>query len=237
MGHLYHGYVSHNQRVYEYMMIYVYVAYAIVLRLCTCTYVWMCVNVYERYCGNMDSINTCMICIYVPAPTNPSNLQCIAIHTTVMHHIPQVIDSKSSTWEIPRGIYRICFREILTIQSGWLPQKNLRWKTTSFSRKSLAPPLFPMKSHSRWWNPFDFVWERATRKKKLDHHMSCFFSNLWQFPIFQHTSKNIHIIIHYHPLSNYPLSIIASIPQNIPQNPIRNFWSIHVPEGQPPPGW
>ena len=147
-------------------MIYVYVAYAIVLRLCTCTYVWMCVNVYERYCGDMDSINTCMICIYVPAPTNPSNLQCIAIHTTVMHHIPQVIDSKSSTWEIPRGIYRICFREILTIQSGWLPQKNLRWKTTSFSRKSLAPPLFPMKSHSRWWNPFDFVWERATRKKK-----------------------------------------------------------------------
>ena len=173
------------QRVYEYMIIwwiYVYVAYVIVLRLCTCTYVWICVNVYEKYCGDMDSINTCMICIYVPAPTNPSNLQCIAIHTTVMHHIPQVIDSKSSTWEIPRGIYRICDEKFSPSNQGDFPQKIFAEKQPVFPENQWHLRFFP-------WNPtvvgeilylysfpFDFVWERATRKKKAwSSHVLIYF--------------------------------------------------------------
>ena len=134
--------------------------------------------------------------------------------------------------------------------TGFVSEKFSPSNQGDFPKKIFAEkqPVFPENHwHLRFfpWNPTVVGEIHLTlsekglpgKKKKLDHHMSCFFSNLWQFPIFQHTSKNIHIIIHYHPLSNYPLSIIASIPQNIPQNPIRNFWSIHVPEGQPPPGW
>ena len=135
----------------------------------THTHVWICVKVcVERYNGDIDSINTCMICIcpcsnhtHNWAASHPMGEASMIVapaswHLTVRPQRRQVIHFIQIQHPVER-YYRLGFKkneeDIVQIMVTFLKQINVRFSTSPTGKSVALLPLFPMKSHGPWWNP------------------------------------------------------------------------------------